>query len=375
LRARLGAAVEEVGLGRRAADAFADAAGRIGSDAFDLAGATLRLHQRYGGDPVTVLRRVATVVRERRAEDLEIRALTAQARASALVLVAVPAAMAVLLGAGGHGGVSTGVVDLTGWSLLALGGWLLWRISGGTRVSRRRRSQCVPSRLLVALGRHLPAAVRTNGDGQRHPDRQAADAATAVLVSALAAAVAIRLVHGPRGAVAAAAAAAAGWLLPRRRRRRDGELRRRAVEAGLAHACDLVSLALTAGCDVPGAVSAAAPLATGECGERLRSACAAYEVGGSFDDALDEIRAGVGSDTVDELCAVLGAARRDGGAPAETVAAFAADVRLRARLVAQAEARTLPVRLLFPLVFCVLPAFVLLTILPLLSSALGDLQW
>ena len=40
----------------------------------------------------------------------------------------------------------------------------------------------------------------------------------------------------------------------------------------------------------------------------------------------------------------------------------------------EVAARRLPVLLLFPLVLCVLPAFVLLTVVPLLASSLHDLQ-
>ncbi len=38
---------------------------------------------------------------------------------------------------------------------------------------------------------------------------------------------------------------------------------------------------------------------------------------------------------------------------------------------AEARARTVPVRLLFPLVFCVLPAFVLLTVVPVLLDGIA----
>jgi len=43
------------------------------------------------------------------------------------------------------------------------------------------------------------------------------------------------------------------------------------------------------------------------------------------------------------------------------------------RRAAEAHARRIPVRLLFPLVFLVLPAFVLLTVVPGLAAGLGRL--
>jgi pilus assembly protein TadC len=56
--------------------------------------------------------------------------------------------------------------------------------------------------------------------------------------------------------------------------------------------------------------------------------------------------------------------------PLERVAEQARDVRRRH---AEESARRVPVQLLFPLVACVLPAFVLLTVVPLLAGTLRSL--
>ena len=59
------------------------------------------------------------------------------------------------------------------------------------------------------------------------------------------------------------------------------------------------------------------------------------------------------------------------GAPAgPALTRLAHDVRTDLRRRAEARARTLPVKLLFPLVFLVLPAFGLLTVVPALLTAL-----
>ena len=51
----------------------------------------------------------------------------------------------------------------------------------------------------------------------------------------------------------------------------------------------------------------------------------------------------------------------------------AADLRLRARRRAEVRARRVPVRMLFPLVTCILPAFVLLSVVPMVAASLRDL--
>ena len=62
------------------------------------------------------------------------------------------------------------------------------------------------------------------------------------------------------------------------------------------------------------------------------------------------------------------------GAPVGPVLSrLAVEERTALRRRAEAHARRVPVRLLFPLVFLVLPAFVLLTVVPGLASGLSRL--
>ncbi len=62
------------------------------------------------------------------------------------------------------------------------------------------------------------------------------------------------------------------------------------------------------------------------------------------------------------------ASERLGAPAAPSLSRLAVEARLRARQEALARARTVPVRLLFPLVFLVLPAFLVLTVAPVLLA-------
>ena len=59
---------------------------------------------------------------------------------------------------------------------------------------------------------------------------------------------------------------------------------------------------------------------------------------------------------------------RLGAAVDDALARLAAESRRDLRRRAEARARTVPVRLLFPLVFLVLPAFGLLTVVPAVAA-------
>jgi hypothetical protein len=65
-------------------------------------------------------------------------------------------------------------------------------------------------------------------------------------------------------------------------------------------------------------------------------------------------------------------AERDGAPIADLLARLADDARAVVRRRSEAHARRVPVRLLFPLVFLVLPAFGLLTVVPALAAGLRN---
>ena len=96
-------------------------------------------------------------------------------------------------------------------------------------------------------------------------------------------------------------------------------------------------------------------------------------LGRALPDALGDLPAALG-EPVRGLTAVLISAERYGTPLVDSLARLADEVRVQRRRRAEAAARRVPVKLLFPLVLCTLPAFALLTVVPLLLSALGSLR-
>ena len=172
---------------------------------------------------------------------------------------------------------------------------------------------------------------------------------------------------------AAPIALAAGLLVPLARERRRVRRRERALLADLPDVAELLGLALDAGLTVGAALTIAAEHLDGPLADELRAVLRETEVGRRLADSLDALgaRAGAG---VRPLTSVLADSERSGGAAAEAIRRLAGEARDRRRRQAEEAARRLPVKLLFPLVGCVLPAFALLTVVPVVAGALRALR-
>lgn len=158
-----------------------------------------------------------------------------------------------------------------------------------------------------------------------------------------------------------------GWCQTRRRRRSGDDL------AGLAETVDLLALAAGAGMTVPDAVASVARRGRGPVAEALARAAADMGLGRRCADALEVIPDDLGDD-VRPLVAALLASERHGAPLAATLQQLAAEVRADRRRRAEARARQVPVKLLFPLVCCALPAFALLTLAPLIAGTFRSLR-
>jgi pilus assembly protein TadC len=104
-------------------------------------------------------------------------------------------------------------------------------------------------------------------------------------------------------------------------------------------------------------------------GSAFRVALDATQVGSSLAEALDAVA--TGAPALAPVTDALLTTERLGAPAGPALTRLAHDVRADLRRRAEARARTLPVKLLFPLVFLVLPAFGLLTVVPALLGALA----
>lgn len=173
----------------------------------------------------------------------------------------------------------------------------------------------------------------------------------------------------PLGLAASALVALAVGTVPMLIRRRDQARLQRLVLDETPDAIDLLHLLIGAGLTIRQAVEALGRDLPGRVGAAFGDTAAQLARGASLAQALDRL---------DELgptfAPVVDALRRtadDGGQVGPLLDRLAADARDSRRRHGEELARRLPVKLLFPLVLCTLPAFGLLTVVPLVASALG----
>jgi tight adherence protein C len=164
------------------------------------------------------------------------------------------------------------------------------------------------------------------------------------------------------------------WRLPElllaRRARRRIAVASREVPLFL----DLLSVASSAGLAPQLAVRLSAEPLRGPLAGELASAIRRTELGRRWRDEILRVAEGLGLADLRRAAAILGRSEALGSSLAQEVSRLATDVRDERRARAAERARTAPVKMLFPLVFLILPAFLLLTVVPVLLSTVQSID-
>ena len=236
-------------------------------------------------------------------------------------------------------------------------------LAGSPRGAVRRRlgvggrSGPGPQAGLAALGRRL------GGDALEPEDETLAGVAALAVVGA-------GFALGPSGALAALLAAVGAVAARRRARRREQEM---AIERALPEVIDLLSLLVGAGRPAALALVDIGPRVPEPFRSELAGVVRRTAAGESFAESTRRLHKRLGPSVAAVVHAVI-AAETD-GAPLQPALVRAGDEAHRRRRVrAEEAARRVPVTMLFPLVFCILPAFCLLTVVPLLAGSIAELR-
>ena len=174
--------------------------------------------------------------------------------------------------------------------------------------------------------------------------------------------------------VVGAVAALIAWRIPDLALARLARRALAATDREIPVLLDLLAVATSAGLPPQLAFRRAVEAATGPLAEELRSVLEASDLGGRWRDELIVVGDRLGLPDLRRLLGALARTDSLGSSLAEEVGHLASDVREVRRAAAAQRARTAPVKMLFPLVFLVLPAFLLLTVVPVLLTTVRSID-
>jgi tight adherence protein B len=121
--------VNETRVGRDLGDALDELADRMGSDDFSWIAQAIAIHREVGGNLAEVLDAVGTTIRERNAIRRQVKALSAEGKLSAIVLMALPFGIAAFISISNPAYLSKFTESAVGWGMLVAAGLLL--VGGG----------------------------------------------------------------------------------------------------------------------------------------------------------------------------------------------------------------------------------------------------
>jgi tight adherence protein C len=228
-------------------------------------------------------------------------------------------------------------------------------VASGVRVARTRAA-------LARLGLADGPKVRTGSSGSRRR-----------LVLLLAGLALIAIAPTP-GLVIAPIAGVITWRWPTWVRQRRERRHRRAVDAEIPQLLDLLAAGSSAGLSAPLALRRSRAALRGPLADELGATLDAVDLGSRWRDELRTLADRLDLPDLRRAVAAITRTETLGTSLAETTAELAVNVRASRRSAITERARTAPVKMLFPLVFLVLPAFLLLTVVPVLLTTVQSIS-
>ncbi|HEX8100851.1 MAG TPA: type II secretion system F family protein [Actinomycetota bacterium] len=137
---------------------------------------------------------------------------------------------------------------------------------------------------------------------------------------------------------------------------------------------DLLLVMTEAGISPAMAFRRAADALPGPLGHEVYAVVRRLDLGVPWRVALDDVAHRAGVPAFTRLARTLARSQRLGTSLSSVLRNLAGELRRERRAEAEAAARKAPVKMLFPLVFLILPAFLLLTVGPLVLSTLRSLR-
>jgi len=158
------------------------------------------------------------------------------------------------------------------------------------------------------------------------------------------------------------------------RRPRDGKRRQRDFREEIPQLLDLLAAGSTAGLSAEISFRQAGSCLRGPLGEDLADVMRSVDLGVPWREALADYVERSGDPDLGRMASVLARTEALGVSLRDATRDLAGTVREARRASTLERARTAPVRMLFPLVFLILPAFLLLTVVPVLITTVRSIH-
>jgi tight adherence protein C len=178
----------------------------------------------------------------------------------------------------------------------------------------------------------------------------------------------------PSGLAVATVAGVAAYRLPDFWLARIGRRRRAQMDLRVPDLVELLVATTEAGLAPPVALRRSAEALRGPLADELRRAVAEIELGLPWRDAMDRMVERTHVDALRRLAGALARSNRLGASVRAALRSVSEELRAERRARAEEMARRAPVKMLFPLVFLILPAFLLLTVGPVVLATVHSLR-
>jgi pilus assembly protein TadC len=209
--------------------------------------------------------------------------------------------------------------------------------------------------------------------GYHEPDQATAELVGAAAVLAVVPCVGL-LLSPPPVSMLAPAPVVVALRLPRIVRGRAAARRAAEIDAELPQFLDALAAASTAGLAAPLALRRATEVVRGQLHEELVSVVRASDLGSRWRDELRQLADRADLPDLRRAVSMLTRTETLGASLSTSTIELAERVRAGRRQRMTERARTAPVKMLFPLVFLVLPAFLLLTVVPVLLTTMQSIR-
>ncbi|HEX3391587.1 MAG TPA: type II secretion system F family protein [Solirubrobacteraceae bacterium] len=177
-----------------------------------------------------------------------------------------------------------------------------------------------------------------------------------------------------RTIVALCALAALGWLLPAVMIRSRGRQRLDRIDAALPELIDVLTATIEAGLGFAGSLALCAERFDGPLGQELRLTLREQTMGLSTNAALENMRERCDTPSVRAFVRAVAQGESLGVSIGAMMRNLATETRKRRRASAQERIQKAPVKLLFPLIFLIFPALLIVLLYPALHNVLTTLN-